>query len=150
MISQSDHPHQHETTPSRPCGLLRRAAAMIYDGLLLLALWMVAAAIVIIPLDGAIAAGNTLFQVYLLLIAWLYFAICWRKGQTLGMKAWRIRLVADQPVMSWITTLVRFTVALASLLCFGLGFFWSVFHPRRATWHDLASGTFLVSTSGSR
>lgn len=123
---------------------------MIYDGLLLLALWMVAAAIVIIPLDGAIAAGNTLFQVYLLLIAWLYFAICWRKGQTLGMKAWRIRLVADQPVMSWITTLVRFTVALASLLCFGLGFFWSVFHPRRATWHDLASGTFLVSTSGSR
>lgn len=123
---------------------------MIYDGLLVIALWMVAVAIVIIPLEGAITPGNTLFQLYLLLIAWIYFAISWRKGQTLGMKAWRIRLVSQQPVIGWVATLVRFVVAIASLFCFGLGFIWSLFHPCRATWHDLASGTFLITTSGPR
>lgn len=122
---------------------------MVYDGLLLIALWMIAAAAVIVPLDGAVAPGNPGFQFYLLMVAWIYFAICWRKGQTLGMKAWRIRLVSDQPLISWLVTLVRFAVALVSLFCFGLGFAWSLFHPRRATWHDLASGTFLVTTPRS-
>ncbi len=120
-------------------------AVMIYDGLLLIALWMIAAIIVIIPLDAAVTPGNPLFQIYLLIVAWLYFAICWRKGQTLGMKAWNVRLIARQPVISWTATLVRFVVAVASLFSFGLGFIWSIFHPRRATWHDLASGTFLIT-----
>jgi uncharacterized RDD family membrane protein YckC len=118
---------------------------MVYDGLLLVALWMIAAAVVIVPTGREIEPGSTVFQLYLLAVAWIYLAVCWRLGgQTLGMKAWRIRLVGDQYPISWITTLVRFIVALASLLCFGLGLLWSLFHPRNATWHDLASKTFLV------
>ncbi len=128
-----------------PCGLLRRLAAMIYDGLLLVALWMIAAALVILPTGQEVEPGATIFQLYLLVVAWIYLALCWRLGgQTLGMKAWRIRLVGNRRPISWGTTVVRFVVALASLLCFGLGFVWVLFHPRSATWHDLASNTFLV------
>ena len=118
---------------------------MIYDGLLLIALWMIAAAVVIVPTGREIAPGSSLFQLYLLVIAWIYLAICWRRGgQTLGMKAWRVRLIGNQQPISWNATMVRFVVALAALLCFGLGFLWSLFHSRQATWHDLASGTFLL------
>lgn len=128
----------------RPCGLARRFAAMLYDGLLLIALWMIAAALVVIPAGHEIAPGSAIFQLYLLIVAWAYLAICWRRGgQTLGMKAWRVHLTANQQPVSWGMTMVRFVVALASMLCFGLGFLSSLFHPRRATWHDLASGTFL-------
>lgn len=126
------------------CRLPRRLAAMFYDGLLLVAIWMLATAIVVIPADGEIDPGHLVFRIYLLVVTWTYFAICWRGGQTLGMKAWRIRLIAAEQPIGWITTLVRFTVATASLLCFGLGFIWSIFHPHRATWHDLASGTVLI------
>ena len=138
-----------ETTPSdstpQPCGLARRLASMIYDALLLIALWMIAAALVIVPIGRDIEPGSSLFQLYLLGVAWGYLAICWRRGgQTLGMKAWRVRLIGIRQPISWNATLVRFIVALAGLLCFGLGFLWSIFHPRRATWHDLASGTFLL------
>lgn len=121
---------------------------MIYDGFLLLALWMLAAAIIIIPLDAAVAPGNIAFQLYLILVAWAYLAICWRKGQTLGMRAWRVRLVSHRPEITWVATMIRFVVSLASLFCLGLGFLWSWFHPHKATWHDLASGTFLVTTPG--
>ncbi len=118
---------------------------MIYDGLLLVALWMIAAAVIIIPAGQVVEPGSIWFQTYLMVIAWIYLAICWRRGgQTLGMKAWRIRLVGNQHPVSWMTTLVRFIVAIASLFCFGLGLLWALLHPRKATWHDLASKTFLV------
>jgi uncharacterized RDD family membrane protein YckC len=126
------------------CGLLRRLAAMIYDGLLLVAIWMVATALIVIPLDAEVGTGNPLFQLYLLIISWAYFAICWRGGKTLGMKAWRIRIEGSETPISWYRSLIRFAVAIPALLIFGLGFFWSLFHPNRATWHDLASGTRLL------
>lgn len=117
---------------------------MVYDGLLLIGLWMIAAAAVVIPLGSEVSASNPLFQLYLMAIAWLYFAISWRGGQTLGMKAWRIRIRGQQQPLTWLATLVRFVVALASIGCLGLGFAWSLLHPQRKTWHDLASGTWLV------
>lgn len=118
---------------------------MTYDGLLLIALWMIAAAIIVVPTGHEIEPGSVIFQVYLLVVAWAYLAICWRHGgQTLGMKAWRIRLTGDRHPLPWSATMVRFVVAIASVLCFGLGLIWSLFHPRRATWHDLASNTYLL------
>lgn len=150
--SPMDDKHNSSTHRlTQRCRLPRRIAAMVYDGLLLVALWMVAAALVVVPTGREIEPGSTLFQAYLLIVAWGYLAICWRRGgQTLGMKAWRIRLKTDkekEPV-TWIATAVRFVVSIASLLCFGLGFIWSLFHPHRATWHDLASGTWLQFEPG--
>ncbi|MCC5866756.1 MAG: RDD family protein [Wenzhouxiangella sp.] len=135
---------QEQPSLPPPCGLIRRLAAMTYDGLLLVAIWMIAAVVIVIPLGAEVRPSNVLFQLYLLAVGWLYFAICWRGGQTLGMKAWHIHLQGNQQPVSWLTTLVRFLVAVASLGTLGLGFIWSLFHPRRQTWHDLASGTRLV------
>ncbi len=117
---------------------------MIYDSLLLVAILMLAAAAVVIPTGAQVDPGHFAFQLYLLVVAWAYFAICWRGGQTLGMKAWRIRLVTPRGQITWLETVTRFLVACLSLISFGTGFWWSLFHSRRATWHDLASGTALV------
>jgi uncharacterized RDD family membrane protein YckC len=143
MSSQTSQTTASDRLPDPPCSLLRRSAAMLYDGLLLVALWMVASAAVVIPLDDSVSVGNPLFQLYILLVSWGYFAVFWRGGKTLGMKAWRLRIDAPEQPISWRRTVVRFTVGLASLLPFGLGFLWSLLHPEKATWHDLASGTRL-------
>jgi uncharacterized RDD family membrane protein YckC len=131
------------------CGLPRRLAAMTYDGLLLIGLWMLAAIAAMVISGDEIAPGNAWFQLWLLAVAWLYLAISWRGGASLGMKAWRIQLHSSRPPISWLGTLIRFVVAFAGLLCFGLGFLWSLFHPRRATWHDLASGSWLTVTAAT-
>lgn len=138
--------------PSRPptpvsyCAVPRRLAAIVYDTLLIIALWMAASAVIVLLRQDEIPAANPWFQAYLMTVAWFYLAICWRAGQTLGMKAWRIRITGMRGSISWPITLVRFAVAILSWAVVGLGFLWSLFHPQRATWHDLASGTRLVVT----
>lgn len=125
---------------------------MIYDALLVAALWMVAAAIVVIPAGTEIRPGNPAFQFYLLVVWYLYFAICWRVGgQTLGMKAWRIRLVTvDAQRPAWGRITVRFLFAGVSLACLGLGFIWTLFDREHRSWHDMISGTRLVLLPGKR
>lgn len=86
-------------------GFWRRLAAVIYDGLILVALLMLAAALATLVVELATPGLNarqpdTLRQhpAYLLwLMLWWfgYYAWCWRKGgQTVGMKAWRLKLVS--------------------------------------------------------
>ncbi len=121
--------------------------AMLYDGFLLVGIWMIAAVAVVVPTNAGVNPQTLWFQLYLLTIAWLYFGVSWRKGCTLGMKAWHIRIQSAQGTMgamTWPNTLIRFIVAWASLGSFGLGFVWSLFHPKKATWHDLATNTYLV------
>ena len=129
-----------------PCGFFRRLAAMLYDGLLLLAIVMLAALIVVIPLGTEVPSGNPFFQLYLLVVCWLYFALGWRGGQTLGMKSWRIRIVSGEAPPDWLSTVARFGAALLSWACLGLGFLWILFRTDRAAWHDLISETRLIVT----
>lgn len=117
---------------------------MSYDTLLVVALLMIASMLIVIPAGDRIAAGNLAFQVYLLTVWFLYFAVCWRYGQTLGMKAWRIELAADTRPVGWSRLLLRFLTAVLSLAALGLGFVWSLFDRQGRTWHDLASRTRLV------
>lgn len=140
----SDTAQQASTTAHTPppCGIWRRLAAILYDGLLLVAIWMIAALIVVIIVNDAVF--NIVFQLYLLIVSWAYFAVCWRGGQTLGMKAWRIRIEGPESPISWPRTVTRFAVAAASWAPAGLGYWWSLFNREKACWHDLASNTRLV------
>ena len=113
-----------ESAP-RPAGLWRRLGAVIYDALLVLALWLVAAAL-LLPLTGGepVRPGHPLVTLYFLGVAFAFFGWFWtRGGQTAGMRAWRIRLQrADGGPVSWAQALARFVTALPawSLFVFGL------------------------------
>ncbi len=80
-------------------GTLRRLAAALYDGLLLLAVLMAVTALALIFTHGEAITGarvggfEYLYCALLALCIGGYFASAWtRRGQTLGMKAWGIRL----------------------------------------------------------
>lgn len=122
----------------------RRLAAMIYDALLLLALWIITC-LIWFPLNGAAVSGPLLTTV-LMLETLLFYAYCWRrKGETLGMRAWRIRVVSATGVPpSWSQIALRLLVAFASFACCGAGYLWLYVSPTRQTWHDSASNTFVV------
>lgn len=127
-------------------------AIMCYDGLVLLAV-LFAATLIVLPLNSGQAFGpyNMLYSVYLLVVGFFYFGWFWTHGgQTLGMRAWGVRLVGDRgdPV-SWRESLVRYLAALLSLVPFGLGFFWSIVDGEKRAWHDHISGTQLVVQSWS-
>ena len=130
-----------------PAKLWKQFAAMVYDSLVLFAILFVAAAIAIAFNRGQAIESSPLFNLYLLLIVFTFYAWFWRKsGQTLGMRAWKIRIVSEfggNP--SWQISYLRLIFALLSLACFGLGYFWRLFKPY--TWHDHLSQTRVVDIS---
>jgi uncharacterized RDD family membrane protein YckC len=134
-------------TAARP-SLLRRLAAVLYDGLLLIALWMAASALWLAVRDGeAVPAGEAWFRLYLLAIAWAFLVGFWvRGGRTLGMLAWRLRLVAaaDGGPVTLRQASARFFAALLSWLPAGAGYLWALVDRDGLTWHDRLSGTRLV------
>ncbi|VDL05448.1 hypothetical protein FR5810_02403 [Bordetella pertussis] len=83
--------HDLQSTPSR----LRRFACMMYEGVLLFGVVFIASYL----FDTLTQSKHGLMlrdgrQVWLFLVIGLYFVLCWRRrGQTLPMKTWNIRLV---------------------------------------------------------
>ena len=139
-------PFSPRTMPSLP----RHLAAMAYDGLLLCAVLMLAAIPPVMLAGGAaalqISPWHPLFSLYLLVVAFLFFGWFWTHGgQTLGMRAWRLRLTdqAGRPV-GWRRAGLRFAAAWLSLLPVGLGFLWALLDREGLSWHDRLSGTRLL------
>lgn len=135
-----------------PAGLLRRLGAMLYDGLLLLALLMVATGL-FLPLTGGEAISprdnpvlEFVYRAVLALLTVGFFGIFWtRRGQTLGMASWRVRVEREDGArLTWGDALRRLAAALLSWLPLGLGFLWILVDPQRRAWHDRLSRTRVV------
>jgi uncharacterized RDD family membrane protein YckC len=143
----------NETAASRPAAapasLAWRLLAMTYDAfpLMLLALLVSGASLVLKRGDATASLGGGLA---IIAATWLvcgaYFVVSWRRGgQTIGMRPWRLRvLAADGGAAGTGALWLRYAAATASLAAAGLGFLWSLVDRERRTWHDLASGTVLV------
>jgi uncharacterized RDD family membrane protein YckC len=126
-------------------GLLRRLAACLYDGLALAAVLMVAGAAWVAVVGAAAAPGDWFFRSYLLAASALFFGLFWTRGQTLGMRAWRLRIVTvDGRGPGWGQALTRFVAAGVSLAALGAGFLWVLVDRDRLAWHDRWSGTRLI------
>ena len=135
------------------CGLLRRLAAILYDSLLLFSI-LFFATLILLPTTGgeAFASSNHLYHLYLSACSFLYFGWQWvRGGQTLGMRAWRIRLTTiDGHAINWKLAGIRFLLAAISWLTCGAGFLWIYFDRDGLALHDRFSGTKLIRVKGGR
>ncbi len=130
-------------------GLFRRLAALFYDSLLLLGVWFIASAIPLFFTHGETLKGNNpLFTLYMIIVTMLFFGWFWRHGgQTLGMRAWRLRIEhEDGGVISWAQVLLRCLAAVPSLALGGLGYWWMLWDRENRSWHDRFSHTRIVMT----
>ena len=130
-----------------PASLIKQLAAMLYDSMLIFAVLFFVSAIAIIFNRGEAIESNPWFSLYLLLTVFTFYAWFWKKsGQTLGMRVWKIRIVADSGGNpDWGVCYLRLVSAVISMLCFGLGYWWRLFKPY--TWHDRLSKTSIIDVS---
>jgi len=131
----------------QPAGILRRLGAILYDTLLLLALFFLATIPFIAVASGeAVNPETLLYQAVLIAVAYAFLVGFWcRRGSTLGMLAWGLRVeTADGSLASPSQGTIRFLVAIVSWLPAGLGFWWQLWDKNKSTWHDRASGTYLM------
>lgn len=132
----------------QPVHILRRLGAICYDSLLLVAVLFAAGLpLPLIPTSLRLVAWVRYATFcYLLLVSLAFFGWFWTHGgQTLGMRAWRFRVVAqDCESVTWKLAVRRFAWSILSWAPLGLGFLWSIVDPQRLAWHDRLSGTRLV------
>ncbi|MDZ7784860.1 MAG: RDD family protein [Halioglobus sp.] len=131
--------------------LLRRLTAMLYDLLLVVAVVAGVFALALLvqvkllgsadhALHPAVAQALTVASVYgFFIVFWLV------DGQTLGMRAWRIKLVdfsGGPPTPG--KAVLRCCGATLSAACLGLGYLWCLVDRRNRYWHDYLSRTELI------
>ena len=135
--------------PFIPAPFMRRIMSLVYDALLMLALWFMTTLSLILltkPWTGqdSIQGAHRIYLYLLLFVVTLvFFSAFWRhNGQTLGMQAWRIRVDSvDGRALSWRQSLLRFLLAWGTL---GIGLLWALFDPRKKALYDRLSGTHLI------
>ncbi len=130
----------------KPASLFRRLAALLYDSLLLLAVWFVATAILLPFTGGEAVQHNPFLTTYLLFISFFFYSYFWMHGgQTLGMRAWNLQLrnMNPGPITLW-QALLRFMAAIPSALLLGAGYLWMLVDRDKLTWHDRYSETRIV------
>lgn len=141
--------------PAAP--LWRRLAALVYDGLLVGALWFVTAGLLVslfnhlfphllVNHNGVGSPPDAFLRwvlgPLLLLEAWAFYAWFWlHGGQTLGMRSWRIQVAGYRggSLRFW-QTLARFGGAWLSALLMGVGY-WLVLLPPYQSLHDRLSAS---------
>ncbi|MBQ0931977.1 RDD family protein [Ideonella sp. 4Y16] len=159
------------TSPTqRAPSLRRRLACLVYEGVLLFGVVMIAGYLFSALTHQTHALrGREALQAFLFLVLGIYFGWFWsRSGQTVAMRAWHIRLVDvhGQPVgqgravARYLASYVWFLPALASAAAlhwadsgtiFGWMALWALvyagltrLHPERQYWHDVLCGTRLI------
>jgi uncharacterized RDD family membrane protein YckC len=140
-----------------PAGFWRRAAALIYDGFLLVALLMVFTGTALLFTHGQALLPDTagpwvyVYRGGLVLVIAAYFVGNWmHSGQTLGMRAWRLWVVDERGTrLNLGPALLRFTLAVVAWTPAALGVLWLFIDPERLAIHDRLAKTRLVRSTGS-
>jgi uncharacterized RDD family membrane protein YckC len=114
---------------------------MLYEALLVFAVAFFAALVFFFASGGRDATRGFLrteLQLFILVVLAAYFIWCWlRGGQTLAMRAWRIRLIDVTPGKA----IARFVLAAALL---PLSILWALVDRDRQFLHDRLAGTRLI------
>jgi len=116
--------------------------AFLYDSLLLIAVFFVVTSVAI-AFNGGVAIQNHAFKLVLYVAGLLFFSWFWRHGgQTLGMQAWRIKVVSDSNnKLSYEQCAKRY---LAGTFLFGITLLVAMFSPSGQGLHDVYSKTRIV------
>jgi uncharacterized RDD family membrane protein YckC len=135
-----------------PAPLWLRLAAAVYDLFPLIALWMLTAGLCLLAVGGHVdlahppLAWRFGLRTALLIVTSAYFVISWsRGGQTIGMRAWRLRVTrTDGLPLTWAHALFRLALALLSIIALGMGFLYSLVDTDRRCVHDIIIGTVVI------
>lgn len=138
---------EEQSSPSLP----RRLTAMLYDTFLVIALAGVVNALALGVVVRATGGEQQVLNAHVVQILTVlstvgFFSVFWLKsGQTLGMQAWRIRLVdfeGNPPTAG--KAIVRCLGAFLSFAPLGLGYLWCLVDHNKRYWHDYLSRTELI------
>lgn len=143
----------NSTSQMKHAGFLRRLAALLYDALIIIAIEMIAVGIIIATMEALLSQGlinyggyldasdllnhhpvwSVLFHAYIVIVWGGFLSFFWMRGQTLGMRAWKLRVQNENGShISFFQSLVRIVTSL-----FGLGNLFVLFDSDKRALQDM-------------
>ncbi len=118
-------------------GLFKRLLINFYDVILLFAVLYFFTIPIILFTQGNAVLNSFLYQLYLILIVFLYYAWFWKKyNQTLGMRIWKVKIYSRYTSkISYLQSFIRIIIALMG------GHLMLIFHSESL--QDKLSKTYL-------
>jgi uncharacterized RDD family membrane protein YckC len=132
---------------ARHAGVLRRIAAMFYEALVIAAILFIATLLFHgAAVERLAGASRAILQVYLVTVLGAYFVWFWQRGQTLPMKAWRLRLtLRNGDKVPAARALARYLVAAFTIgTTFAAGLYLREHPESLVAWIALAPGVLGV------
>lgn len=153
----------------RNTGFIKRILVIIYDGLLLTGVVLVAYTLLFVLMSIfpksfiESTLGIALRFSYLVIVTFTFYGWFWTHGgQTLGMRTWNLYLITpDGKFPSWTRAGLRYLLAIFSwglvpailyasgvqfwYMTIGIGYTWMLLTPSRLAWHDVLSNTRIVN-----
>ena len=115
---------------------------MIYDTLVLIGIW-VFTVVLLVTITGNAVVGWWV-QSILFIEMFAFFVYFWvHRGQTLGMQAWRLRILCEEE-LNLRRAFLRFLGAIAGFVALFLGYFWILLDKQKRSWSDMCSDTYVV------
>jgi uncharacterized RDD family membrane protein YckC len=130
-----------------PAGLGWRLLALTYDCLPMIPLLMITSAVFLWLNGGRTVEREPLVAALEFVTIWAlvgaYFVVSWRRGgQTVGMRPWRLKVLAgDGKPASARALWLRYAVACVTPV---FGLLWTLIDGERRGLYDIASGTVFV------
>ena len=131
-------------------GFFRRVFALVYDSLVVAGILLSFTLLLVIFNGGYAEPGSFISFVQLLVcvcVGPFFYSYFWlvNNGQTIGMQAWKIRLVSlNNSKLNAKQTYLRCLVSTLSFVCFGIGYFWILFNKNNLSWSDIVTKTRIV------
>ena len=130
-------------------GLMRRLLALLYDGILIIGIYM-SYVILVTYLNGSALESQLeilFLQFSFIIFIFLFYCYFWKfnNGQTLGMQVWKIKLVSSGNEEVNINKMVlRCALSMIFSLVFLSNFIFIIFNKERKTLGDYFSKTKLL------
>lgn len=138
----------------KAASFMKRLGAMFYDFMLALSFVIVVGFFSMVVVMSIFSIDNVeagspvakFFFPYLLLLFFVFYGWFWTHGgQTLGMRAWKLKLVGENNIrITWGQAFFRFCYAIISWIPLGAGYLWVIVDKKKQAWHDKVSHTYIA------
>ena len=134
-------------------GFFRRIFALIYDSFAVLGIILSLTLLLVLVNGGAPNTGGIADYLQLLITIFsgpAFYCYFWivNDGQTLGMQAWKIKLISEKDLTIRIC-LLRCAFSTFSFLLLGMGYLYILVNKERMSLADLATKTKIVRVNMS-
>jgi uncharacterized RDD family membrane protein YckC len=137
----------------KPAGFLRRILALIYDSLAVLGIIISLSLFLVWSNGGPGEPGSFIVLIQFSIIFFtgpVFYSYFWIKnnGQTLGMQAWKIRLVSSEDLpLTLSQSLSRCFFSVFSGVFFGFGYLWILISEEKLSWSDIVTNTKIIKVN---